>query len=293
MNTSHTRRSLINAAAAVISEAAIKVPQKFIDHARRVGSTTLFAELTYRNWSKRGLTDQQILDKISKHGEEQKKEEAVIEEGKKTVKALAVGDKVHGYTNNNAVVKKVKVKTANRNNYFKIVFDDGSDAILHAGHEFTLAEESTELEEASTTELGFRKVEKMIGAVIDELNPSRSDWAKNVIKADPENKQHIVNAFNLVKEADGELNDIVIKSIKKSLDNMDEAVIEEDSGKHTPSVTKAINFVKGYDAEEMESFLLALAEYFEWASSNNGDDFDKTSKSLAKAYQTWKARRGN
>jgi hypothetical protein len=78
MSTSHTRRSLISAAAAVISEAAIKVPQKFIDHARAVGSTLLFAELTYRNWKPRGLTDQQILDKITKHGEEQKKEEAVI-----------------------------------------------------------------------------------------------------------------------------------------------------------------------------------------------------------------------
>lgn len=79
MSASHTRRSLISAAAAVISEAAIKVPQKFIDHARSVGSTVLYAELTYRNWKPRGLTDQQILDKITKHGKEQKKEESVEE----------------------------------------------------------------------------------------------------------------------------------------------------------------------------------------------------------------------
>ena len=57
-----------------LDEANIKVPQKFVDHAREVGSTVLFAELTYRNWQPRGLTDKQILDKITAHGEKQKAE---------------------------------------------------------------------------------------------------------------------------------------------------------------------------------------------------------------------------
>ena len=57
-----------------LDEANIKVPQKFIDYAREVGSTVLFAELTYRNWKPRGLSDQQIMDKITAHGEKQKAE---------------------------------------------------------------------------------------------------------------------------------------------------------------------------------------------------------------------------
>lgn len=56
-----------------------------------------------------------------------------------TVKKLQVGDTIKGYTNNKLVSKKVKEKIANRNNYFKIIFDDGSDSILHAQHELTLA----------------------------------------------------------------------------------------------------------------------------------------------------------
>jgi hypothetical protein len=56
-----------------IDEANIKTPQKFVDYARSVGSTILFAELTYRNWHPRGLTDKQIMDKIAAHGELQKK----------------------------------------------------------------------------------------------------------------------------------------------------------------------------------------------------------------------------
>lgn len=57
-----------------LDEVAIKVPQKFVDHARAVGSTVGFAELTYRNWQPRGLTDKQILDKITAHGEKKKNE---------------------------------------------------------------------------------------------------------------------------------------------------------------------------------------------------------------------------
>jgi hypothetical protein len=73
--TSRTNDPLVDAASKILSEANIKVPQKFVDYAREVGSTVLFAELTYRNWKPRGLTDQQILDKIKAHGEKKKNEE--------------------------------------------------------------------------------------------------------------------------------------------------------------------------------------------------------------------------
>ena len=60
-----------------VMEANVKVPQKFLDHARRVGSTIGFAEETYRNWIKRGLSEQQILDKITRHGESRKVQQEV------------------------------------------------------------------------------------------------------------------------------------------------------------------------------------------------------------------------
>lgn len=62
-----------------LDEANIKVPQKFVDYARKVGSTSLFAELTYRNWKPRGLTDQQMLDLITKHAKKLKAEAELAE----------------------------------------------------------------------------------------------------------------------------------------------------------------------------------------------------------------------
>jgi hypothetical protein len=81
-----------------------------------------------------------VLDRLMKLKEDVQLDEAVA--NKKTAKTVAIGDTVHGYTDNKAVTKKVKSKIANRNNYFKITFDDGSDTIVHGGHEFSLAEET-------------------------------------------------------------------------------------------------------------------------------------------------------
>ena len=71
MQTTGQHRRLTTVVLSIMIE-SVRVPQEFIDHARRVGSTPLFAELTYINWSKRGLTRQQILDKITRHGEQAK-----------------------------------------------------------------------------------------------------------------------------------------------------------------------------------------------------------------------------
>ena len=57
-----------------VIENLFKVPQRFIDHAHKVGSTVGFAEITYRQWSRRGLSTQQILDKITAHGEKLKRD---------------------------------------------------------------------------------------------------------------------------------------------------------------------------------------------------------------------------
>lgn len=78
--TSPTNDPLVEAATAILNEANIKVPQKFIDHARKVGSTPLFAELTYRNWKPRGLADPHMLELITKHGEEQMKKAGELKE---------------------------------------------------------------------------------------------------------------------------------------------------------------------------------------------------------------------
>lgn len=66
--------------------------------------------------------------------------QVLAEVKQKSVKSIAVGDKVMPRDVNNLKPKTLKQKIANRNNYFKLVFDDGSDVILHGDETYKLAE---------------------------------------------------------------------------------------------------------------------------------------------------------
>lgn len=79
-----SHNSLRDAAIVVmLDEAAIKVPREFVELARKVGSNPTFAERTYRDWIKRGLSPDRIKDKIIAHGkkvtDEKKKNESLDE----------------------------------------------------------------------------------------------------------------------------------------------------------------------------------------------------------------------
>jgi hypothetical protein len=78
---------------------------------------------------------------------------------------------------------------------------------------------------------------------------------------------------------------------KKGVLNMKEDTeLEEDSGRHTPNVTKAMNFVKGFEDAELESFLLSLAEFFMYQHDDTSNA-QGVGSFLKKGYTEWKQRK--
>jgi len=100
-----------------------------------------------------------------------------------------------------------------------------------------------------------------------------------------------VDSFVKIHKANGrsnkEINAMLMagKGLKK-----EDVELEEDTGRHTPNVTKAVNFVKDFDAGEMESFLLSLAEYFMYSHDDEANAKGVGSL-IQKAYTDWKRRK--
>lgn len=266
----HLRSNLLSAASAILTEGCkIEVPRRVIDHAKKVGLPQADAETIYRLWIDR-VTIDDILKKIAR---EAPKKEAVDEnftDQSKTAKLKRVNDAIKGEED-----RLASMGADARASRTAQVARDRIVQLKKAKAKIEKMTESTELEEGISPDLYKRA--KAIGwkkKVMDDMfkllmsNPNFTD--KDVI-------------FTMT-------NTIEYQEKKKNKNESADLAEAKDTSSHTPNVTKAMNFVKGFNAAEMESFLLGLAEYFVY-SHDDMSNAQGVGSFLKKAYTEWKHRK--